>query len=523
MNNHVSKSRRQYIKVDDAFQTIGVGKFQRHVLLATGTCFMADSLVIIVVSILIRKLQKLWNFDDSVISNIMSCLFMGATVGTMILGPLADKIGRKPVLLHSSSIISIFGLCMALCQSYEILFVVVFCLGIGIGGLTVPFDILAEFLPNETRGYYLLSIKYFWTIGSMLAPCLAYISFELADSWRLLCIFTIIPSGLSFISGAYIVPESPRWLVSTGRKEEALQILRSTAQTNGLDPYKILPPDCELEDESTEDCDFLDLFKVSFLTLLVKNRYGFTHFAINIDLLTQPRWRKSFFTLAAVWASYCFSFYGTILTMTRIFDYESAEYYYYADEDAPDFDYFALFLSSAAEIFGTAASIVFIDKIGRIKSLVLFFILGGLSVFSLCAVDGFTEDRWAVISFALIARAAEMGAACVTWVVTVELLSTEILSTGHSAVNFAAKFGAFLTPFLVEGDVSIVTIGAVLLVVNLAAAFMSSTLLETHGIEIGKAVLIEEAKSFDTIKRAQSVDVEVRTVYREMKSSTTFS
>jgi MFS family permease len=251
------------ISVDDAVHRIGVGKFQRQVLFATGTCFMADSLQVILVSILSRKLQKLWLYDDSTTSTIMSCLFIGATAGSVVLGPLADRIGRKPVLLYSAGIIALFGLLMALCSNYIELLPAVLCVGIGIGGLTVPFDILAEFLPTHNRGYYLLSIKYFWTVGSMLAPLLAYISFELADSWRLFCIISVVPSVLSFITGMQVVPESPRWLVSKGRKDEAMYVLRKAAEINGLDPYEVLPEGCELEDSEAEEADIMELFTVS--------------------------------------------------------------------------------------------------------------------------------------------------------------------------------------------------------------------------------------------------------------------
>ena len=86
-------NEKETISVDDAVHRIGIGKFQRQILFATGTCFMADSLQVILLSILSRKLQNLWLYDDSTTSTLMSCLFIGATAGTVVLGPLADKIG----------------------------------------------------------------------------------------------------------------------------------------------------------------------------------------------------------------------------------------------------------------------------------------------------------------------------------------------------------------------------------------------------------------------------------------------
>lgn len=46
--------------------------------------------------------------------------------------------------------------------------------GFGVGGCTVPFDLLAEFLPNSHRGQFLMYIEYFWTIGCMFVVGFAW-------------------------------------------------------------------------------------------------------------------------------------------------------------------------------------------------------------------------------------------------------------------------------------------------------------------------------------------------------------
>ena len=253
----------QEITVDEAVERIGMGRFQNLVLFATGTCFMADSVQVMLLSILTRKLQSEWEFDDAYISVINSCLFLGASVGTLFLGPLGDRIGRKPILISAASIISCFGLMTSFITRYEMLYPIIFAVGFGIGGLTVPFDIMAEFLPMEPRGYYLLFIKYYWTAGSMLVPILAYVTLELFYSWRLFAAVCVIPVLLSLVFGVLFVPESPRWLVQRGKKEKALKILRKAAERNGKDPYEVFPIGMVLADEEQEHADFKELFSVS--------------------------------------------------------------------------------------------------------------------------------------------------------------------------------------------------------------------------------------------------------------------
>mgnify|MGYP000423082049 FL=1 len=84
--------------------------------------------------------------------------------------------------------------------------------GFGVGGLTVPFDIFAEFLPTSHRGKHLLVIEYFWTAGSLITPLFAYLTLE--TSWRLFVILCAVPCIISGFLGALLVPESPRWLIS---------------------------------------------------------------------------------------------------------------------------------------------------------------------------------------------------------------------------------------------------------------------------------------------------------------------
>jgi hypothetical protein len=259
----------QTITIDEAVDRIGHGKFQNQILIAAGTSFMADSMEILLLSFLTLVLQYEWGWEGDnpiEIPIITAVMFAGAMAGTLLLGPLGDRIGRKPILFCAASLISIFGLGTALCLDFTTLVICRFMVGFGIGGLTVPFDILAEFLPTENRGKYLLSIEYFWTIGSMLVPVIAYLSFELFYSWQLFVVICAIPCLVSLCASIMYVPESPRWLIMKGRKEEALEILKRAAIINGVDPSSIFPEGCVIECQEVENNDCSELLKVCLLS-----------------------------------------------------------------------------------------------------------------------------------------------------------------------------------------------------------------------------------------------------------------
>ena len=254
------------ISIDDAVDRIGHGQFQQTILFAAGTSFMADSMEIMLLSFLTLVLNQEWQWEGEhpiEIPLITASMFAGALVGTAVLGPLGDRIGRKPVLLYAASIISFFGLVTAFCNSFGPLLFVRFIVGFGIGGLTVPFDILAEFLPTENRGKYLLMIEYYWTLGSMVVPIIAYFAFEVIYSWRIFVIICAIPCVLSLIASMKYVPESPRWLIMKGRNEEAVEILKYAATINGIDAIQAFPDGCIIECKEEEYSNIRELFTVS--------------------------------------------------------------------------------------------------------------------------------------------------------------------------------------------------------------------------------------------------------------------
>jgi putative MFS transporter len=250
-----------------------------------------------------------------------------------------------------------------------------------------------------------------------------------------------------------------------GRKEEALEVLRDAAIRNGIDVEREFPQGMDLADEEKESADFRDLLS--------------------------PRWRKLTLTLWAVWVGFAFCYFTIIMTITRIFDEED-------EDNGLDFDYLAIFISSVSEFIGVAVAIALVDSVGRVKSLIVSFLIGGSSMLIVCMFNG-VFSRMTIVAFSFLSRASEMAAACVTWIATAELLATNMRSTGHAAANSVARFGAFLTPFLVN-EGSLRTVGIALICVSVTAATFASRLPETSGIELGKAIILEEEEEIRRIE-----------------------
>lgn len=464
--------------VDEAIERLGMGRFQLIVLTAAGLCFAADAMQVLLLTFLSEVLRSDWNLNDYETALITSILFIGAIFGTLTLGPLADKKGRKPVFLLAATIISVFGLAVATVSNYWALLGNLFMVGWGVGGLTVPFDILAEFLPCNARGKNLLVIEYFWTLGVLFVVVIAYCTLgdgQGTSEWRSFVTICTIPCWVSIAIGYLFVPESPRWLCSQGRNDEAIEILRCAANTNGHDGQLLYPQGMKLEDAEDEESNFCELFS--------------------------PRWRWTTFKLWGAWACFAFGYYCTVMATTEIFHTEKDSNTTLEDSEN-QFDYGAIFVSSSAELVGTTIAIFLVDTLGRIRLQVIAYALAGIFLFSLYFSAAYDSNRSFLIALGFSARIFEMTGSCVSWVSTAEILTTEVRTTGHSAANAVARIGALFSPFLIEGHGSLFKKGLIMLAIHAGTVVFVSKLPETKGTRMGS---LQDG----TIERDEDVDVDI--------------
>jgi len=455
------------ISIDDAVDAIQFGKFQKVVMVAVGLCFMSDAMEVVLLGFLSTVLKHEWNLTGTQAASITASVFVGELLGAVILGRLGDVFGRRKTFLAAAAIICVAGAATALVPSYETLVFVRFVVGFGVGGLTVPFDIFAEFLPNQMRGRYLMLINYYWTAGSITVTILAFLTLGQGYSWRLFVFLCSIPCLASFILCYLYVPESPRWLLAEGRANEALAIMRNVADMNGKSSEEIFPEGCCLLEEEKESSDICELFK--------------------------PKWKRVTILLWILWFSFGFCYYGTILAITRVFVSEESPI-----DDAtstnnePTFDYGSIFISCLAEVGGVLFSTLTVESWGRIPSQVTGYTGGGISVFLMClfAFNGVPNQVMTLIAF--MARLFEISANSVTWISTAEIYTTEIRTTGHAGASAMARLGAFLCPFVVE-DYDLRTVGFVMIVFHLVAVISGTMLPETKDKALGECL-----RSFNT-------------------------
>lgn len=154
-------------------------------------------------------------------------LALGAIIGCLIAGNIADKFGRKKGLLVAAALFFVSSLCMAFSANKDIFIASRFLAGIGVGMASMLSPMyIAEVAPADVRGRMVAINQLTIVTGILITNIINYSLRNIGpDAWRWMFGLGTIPSGLFFI-GALALPESPRWLVNVSRKDEALKVLR---------------------------------------------------------------------------------------------------------------------------------------------------------------------------------------------------------------------------------------------------------------------------------------------------------
>jgi sugar porter (SP) family MFS transporter len=165
---------------------------------------------------------------------VTSLLLVGAMVGALTAGRVADAVGRRKTILVTAAIFVIGVMLAAFAPAYWILILARFVIGLAVGSasMTVPLYI-GEVAPPKIRGALVSFNQLMITLGILVSYLVDY---GLADSenWRLMFGLAAIPAVVLGI-GIWFQKESPHWLVRQGREDEARSVLRQLRAADEID------------------------------------------------------------------------------------------------------------------------------------------------------------------------------------------------------------------------------------------------------------------------------------------------
>ncbi|XP_072848766.2 synaptic vesicle glycoprotein 2C isoform X2 [Pogona vitticeps] len=225
-------------------QECGHGRFQWALFFVLGMALMADGVEVFVVGFVLPSAETDMCIPNSGSGWLGSIVYLGMMVGAFFWGGLADKVGRRQSLLICMSVNGFFAFLSSFVQGYGFFLFCRLLSGFGIGGaVPVVFSYFAEVLAREKRGEHLSWLCMFWMIGGIYASAMAWAiiphygwSFSMGSayqfhSWRVFVIMCALPC-VSAVVALTFMPESPRFLLETGKHDEAWMILKQIHDTN---------------------------------------------------------------------------------------------------------------------------------------------------------------------------------------------------------------------------------------------------------------------------------------------------
>lgn len=219
-------------------QRISPSTSQGSTLYVTLVCFVATLGGLLfgydtgVISDAIGFLTTRFQLDSTWEGWAMSCAILGCALGASAAGLIGDRLGRKKLLVASALLFIVSAIGTALPQSLAVfvVFRVIGGVGIGMAALATPMYI-AEITPARIRGTMVSVNQLAIVTGFLLVYFANYFIAKQGDavwrvetSWRWMFGLGLVPA-LVFLALLLFVPESPRWLVENGRRDDARRIL----------------------------------------------------------------------------------------------------------------------------------------------------------------------------------------------------------------------------------------------------------------------------------------------------------
>ncbi|XP_061103254.1 organic cation/carnitine transporter 2-like isoform X2 [Conger conger] len=242
-----------------------------------------------------------------------SLMYAGVLCGSFISGQLSDRFGRKIILFGTIAVQTLFTFFQIFSTSWLMFSALFFVVGMGhVSNYVAAFVLGAEILSPRIRIIYsTVGVCICFAFGYMLLPLMAFF----IRDWRMLLIAMGVP-GIFYFPLWRFIPESPRWLLSQGRVEEAEDILRGAAKQNRVKaPEVIFQPLQVVKVKKVNHHNIYDLLKsnnirqitilLSFVWLVIS--IGYFALALNTSNLSGDPFLNCFFSAAVEVPAYILS------------------------------------------------------------------------------------------------------------------------------------------------------------------------------------------------------------------------
>jgi MFS transporter, putative metabolite:H+ symporter len=413
-------------------ERLPLSAWQIRTRLIVGTATFFDAFDALAITYVLPAVVSAWKLTPAEISWLISAGFLGQLIGAVAGGAVAERIGRRPMIVAAVLWFGLFSFACGWAWSYQSLLVLRLLQGLGLGAeVPVAATYISELAKAKGRGRFVLLFELVFPIGLVAVAVMGRSIVPVG--WQYLFVVGGLPALFALVMMRHL-PESPRWLASRGRLDEAAAAMALIEQKVQATTGKPLPP-------------------VEAAPRAVIAKHG------NWMELFGKAYRRRTLVIWVAWFATYFANYGLTTWMPTIY----RTVFMLSLEDALDY----ALITQAAGLLTSFACALLIDRVGRRVWFAMAFAGAAAALLTLWWIGPGSAER--ILAFAILTNLCISTLSLALYLYTAELYPTRIRALGTATGTAWLRLASIFGPQVFGNTVGSGNIGVAFLVFGLVA------------------------------------------------------
>ncbi|KQX21414.1 MFS transporter [Variovorax sp. Root434] len=434
---------RQAAQLLFRIENVPFSRWHTKARIIMGSATFFDAFDALALAFVLPVLIGLWHLSPLEVGTLIAAGYVGQVIGALVFGWAAERFGRVPSVTTTVGVMSVMSIACAFAGNFQMLFALRFLQGIGVGGeVPIAAAYINELSQAKGRGRFFILYELIFPLGLLGAAQVG--AFVVPRfGWEYMFLVGGIP-GLLILFFMARLPESPRWLTSKGRFQDAERVIEGIELSTVKRSLDVERDKAEVESRvATLAAGLVNRKKSSWKEL-------FSPFYRPRTLVVWLLWASSYFVANGI-NNWLPSLYKTVYHMPL-------------QE--------ALRMASLTNVLSTCAVLVcalLVDRVGRRRWATASFLISG-TLLGMLALLG-ASSAWSVVILASSAYAVMGTTTVLLYLYTPEIYPTRMRAIGTGLATSWLRLASAVAPALVGVVLSTKGIATVFLMFAAANVF----------------------------------------------------